>query len=153
MYGTYVPALLSECSYLPPRRRLGTGYIETPPVRLSVRHVSFSHCNSKTHCCIFSNFCRHVQFVMAVVSLYAWYGRQRECKWFHQLVDTLWESLFDISTIHLYYFSSANISYPIHVCLTYLPCLHLIMLIILPHHLVQISSAICCVMTISDNFN
>ena len=37
-----------------------------PSVCPSVRHVQFSHCNSKTHCCIFSKLCRYVHQVMGV---------------------------------------------------------------------------------------
>ena len=31
-----------------------------------MRHVWFSHCNSKTQCCIFSKLCRYVHHVMGV---------------------------------------------------------------------------------------
>ena len=55
------------------RRRPGDGrYCNAPrlsvcpSVCLSVRHVYFSHCNSKTHCCIFSKLCRYVHQVMGV---------------------------------------------------------------------------------------
>ena len=54
----------------------GSGDIATPPrpsvrpsVCLSVRHVCFSHCNSKTHYCIFSKLCRYVHQVMGVCSI------------------------------------------------------------------------------------
>ena len=33
---------------------------------LSIRHVSFSHCNSKTHCCVSSKFCRYLHHVMGM---------------------------------------------------------------------------------------
>ena len=36
------------------------------PVSLSVRHISFSHFNSKTHRCISSKLCRYVHHVMGV---------------------------------------------------------------------------------------
>ena len=51
----------------------GTGDIATPPVRLSVRpsvrHVQFSHCNSKTPCCNFSKLCWYVHQLDQVMSV------------------------------------------------------------------------------------
>ena len=51
--------------YLPPRR-----YWNAPGQ--CVCHVSFSHCNSKTHCCISSNICRYIHHVMGVSFLLEW---------------------------------------------------------------------------------
>ena len=53
-------------SYLTPKAR-GREILQRPPsVCLSVRHVWFSHCNSKTHWSIFSKLCRYVHHVMGV---------------------------------------------------------------------------------------
>ena len=43
-----------------------------PSVCLSIHHVSFSHCNSKTHCCISSKLCRYMHHVMGVCCSF-WY--------------------------------------------------------------------------------
>ena len=56
--------------YLPSHRRPGMGDIGMPPicpsVCLFVYHVSFLHCNSKMHCCIFSKLSRYLHQVMGV---------------------------------------------------------------------------------------
>ena len=76
--------VLIQCIFISRRAEgLGGEILKCP--RLTVT-FSFSHCNLKTHCCIFSKLYRYMHHVMGVCCIVN-YNVKLNGKWFPQIVD------------------------------------------------------------------